>query len=388
MILWWIIYIVDGLCFFIVTLTALYMLIYTIAAQFSHHDNIPQTNKKNRFIIIIPAYKEDKVIESSVKTILAQTYPQNLFDVVVVSDHQKEITNFKLAQYPITLLNTNFEHSNKAKSLNYAMGKLPKFKIYDIVVILDADNMVETTFLEQMNRAYEASGTKVIQAHRLSKNRDTSSAILDSIFEEINNTIFRRGHVNLGLSAALIGSGVAIDFNWFRKNVKELHTSGEDKEMEALIMKDNIFIDYFDNILVFDEKTRVISDFNKQRGRWISTQTHNMLTNLPHLIPAIFTRRYDYADKIFQWMLMPRTIMMAIIVGMSLILPFIYLTLAIKWWVMFAFVLFIFALATPDYLVDKKFDKAFYEAPFIMLGALMNIIRFRRKFNHTKHSIK
>src|SRR5574344_2388962 len=266
MILWWIIYIVDGLCFFIVTLTALYMLIYTIAAQFSHHDNIPQTNKKNRFIIIIPAYKEDKVIESSVKTILAQTYPQNLFDVVVVSDHQKEITNFKLAQYPITLLNTNFEHSNKAKSLNYAMGKLPKFKIYDIVVILDADNMVETTFLEQMNRAYEASGTKVIQAHRLSKNRDTSSAILDSIFEEINNSIFRRGHVVFGISAALNGSGTVFDFQWFKDNVKKINSSAEDKQFEALIMQDHIFVDFFDNILVYDEKTRSGKDFSKQRG--------------------------------------------------------------------------------------------------------------------------
>ena len=42
-----------------------------------------------------------------------------MFDVVVVSDHQSEITNMRLAQYPITLLTPDFAESTKAKSLQY-----------------------------------------------------------------------------------------------------------------------------------------------------------------------------------------------------------------------------------------------------------------------------
>ena len=188
---WIILYIIDGLFFIAAAGTVLYMLVYAVASLFNHHSELPKPNRQNRFIILIPAYKEDAVIESSVKTILAQTYPQRLFDVVVISDHQDEMTNFKLAQYPITLLIPDFEYSTKGKSLNLAMMNLPQFKIYDIVIILDADNMVDENFLENMNKAYELAGTQAIQAHRVSKNRDTSSAILDSIFEEINNSIFQ-----------------------------------------------------------------------------------------------------------------------------------------------------------------------------------------------------
>ena len=94
-----------------------------------------------------------------------------MFDVVVISDHQSEITNFHLAQQPITLLTPNFKTSTKARSLQYAMNNIPQFKIYNIVVVLDGDNIVLPEFLEDINNAYEAAGTKAIQAHRLSKNR-------------------------------------------------------------------------------------------------------------------------------------------------------------------------------------------------------------------------
>ena len=90
----------------------------------------------------------------------------------------------------------------------------------------------------------------------------------------------------------------------------------------------------------------------------------------------MFSKRYDYADKILQWMLIPRTVLIAIIVMMSLILPFIYMTLAIKWWITFAVIIFAFALATPDYLIDKNFDKSFLKAPFLIVLGLINLLPF------------
>jgi cellulose synthase/poly-beta-1,6-N-acetylglucosamine synthase-like glycosyltransferase len=280
----------------------------------------------------------------------------------------------RLAQYPITLLTPDFAESSKAKSLQYAMLNLPQFKIYDAVIILDADNVVEPEFLEYMNDAFEIAGTKAIQPHRMPKNRDTSAARLDAIFEEINNSIFRRGHITLGLSAAINGSGMAYDFEWFKNHIMKVRTQGEDKELEAMLMREEIFVDYFDNIHVYDEKTRNTRAFNRQRGRWAATQLHSLINNIRFLPSALINRRYDQVDKILQWMLVPRTIMMGIILVMSLFLPFIYFTLVIKWWTIAAIAMFAFSLATPDYLVDKNWDKDFLYAPLVTVWGLFNII--------------
>lgn len=385
--IWNLIYYTDIILFIIVLFTVIYLLFFAIASQFVQHIRMPKTRKVSRFLILIPAYAEDEVIEETVTSILNQEYESKNYDIIVISDHMKEITNMRLSQYPITLLRPCFEESTKAQSLNFAIKNISTFKLYDMVVILDADNLVDPTFLQDINVAYQA-GSKVIQAHRVSKNRDTHSAILDATFEEINNSIFRIGHVSLGLSSALIGSGIAIDFKWFKENVGQLKTAGEDKELEALLMKQRIYVDYLDQTLVYDEKTRAKKDFNKQRRRWMNTQWQSLHANFKYLLPALITKRYDYADKIIQWMLMPRIAMMGVIGAMSLIWPFFHWSLAIKWWSVFVLVLFIFALATPNYLVDKKWEKAFLHAPILILGSLFNFIHLSRsqKFSHTQHS--
>ena len=216
---WLILFIFDWILFVIIAGTVLYMGVFAVAALFHSKPDIPKAKKMNRFVILIPAYKQDNVIEQTVLSVLSQAYPQRMFDVTVISDHQDEITNMKLAQYPITLLTPDFEESTKAKSLQYAILNLPEFKIYDAVVILDGDNIIDQDFLDQVNNAFEIAATKAIQTHRISKNRDTAAARMDAIFEEINNAIFRRGHICCGLSAALAGSGTVFDFNWFKINV-------------------------------------------------------------------------------------------------------------------------------------------------------------------------
>ena len=64
--------------------------------------------------------------------------------------------------------------------------------------------------------------------------------------------------------------------------------------------------------------------------------------------------------------------MMIIIILMGAIMPFIYFTLAVKWWILFASVLFIFALATPNYLVDDKWDRTFFMVPVILLSSVLS----------------
>jgi len=367
--------ILDGILFFFVALTVLYILFFSIASLFYHHADVGKAKRQNRFIVLIPAYKRDDVILQSVNSVLGQTYPQRQFDIVVISDHEKEMTNMRLAQLPITLLTPDFDESSKAKSLQYAILNLPQFKIYDAVLVLDADNIIEPEFLDQANDAFESAGTKAIQAHRMARNRDTSIARLDSIFEEINTSIFRRGQNAIGMSAALNGSGMIYDFEWFKSHIMKVSPQGEDKHFEAMLLRESIYIDFFDNLYIFDEKTRTTKDFNRQRARWTATQLHALINNIHNLPSAIFGHRYDYANKIIQWILIPRTIMMGIIMVMGTLMPFHHFSAAIKWWIAAATLLFAFSLATPNRFVDKNWNKDFLHVPWLILYGLANIIR-------------
>ena len=339
---WLILFIIDWLLFGIVALAVLYMLIYTIASLFYTKRDVPKTKQLNRFIILIPSYNNPGVIYT-VKSVLAQSYPMRLFDVTVISDHNDEMTNFRLAQEPVTHLIPNFEKSTKAKALQLAVNNLPQFKIYDIAIVLDGGS---------------------------SRNRDSTAARMGAVFEEINNTIFRRGHIALGLSAGICGGGYAMDFNWFKDNVFKLKTQWEVKEWESLLMRQNVFVDFFDDIFVYDEKKRTPEEFNRERLNWIKAQIHAAFKNIHYLPGALLNRRYNRIDKVVQWLLIPRMLMMAIIVGMSLILPAIYTSLVFKWWALFAITLLICAIATPDYLVDDHWESTFFKSPLVLMKSI------------------
>lgn len=372
MTLWTIFTYIDWILFILVSLTVLYLSIFAITSLFPRHSETPKAKKENRFIILIPTHKNGKSAMMTVKSVLGQSYPMRQFDITVIADKEEEMTLFHLAQQPITLLTPNFEKSSRIKLLQLAINNLPQFKIYDAVIILEAGNVVEPEFLQQINDAYESAGTKAIQTHKLSLNRDTVTARLSAVFEEINNSIFRRGHISVGLPAAMHSSGMVFDFEWFKNYLQQAKPSWADKELEAMLTRQHIYVDYFDNIFFYNEKARQADDFNRQHRSWIWAQWKTIFRNIRFLPTAILNRHYDLIDKLLQWMLLPRMIMMLIIMAMSLIIPFIYMTAALKWWALFAIVVLIFAIATPNYLVDDKWDRTFFLVPVVLLSPMLN----------------
>ena len=125
---WDIIFYTDLIFFIFVSMTVLYMGVFALASMFNRHGETPKSRKQNRFIIFIPAYKNGLATERTVQCILGQIYPQREFDVTVIADHLDEMSNFRLAQHPITLLTPNFKKHSRAKSLQLGINNLPHLK--------------------------------------------------------------------------------------------------------------------------------------------------------------------------------------------------------------------------------------------------------------------
>lgn len=391
--------IIDWILFTLLALCVCYLLLYAIASKFYRTPRFPEARTLRRFIVFFPAYKEDRVIASSVRSFLQQDYPRELFDIIVISDQMQPATNEDLRSLPIRLLTANYKDSSKAKALTMAVDSISD-EHYDIVVIMDADNLTSPDFLAEVNRAFD-SGIKSVQAHRTGKNLNTDISILDGISEEINNGIFRSGHNALGLSAALSGSGMAFETDWFRQNVRLLETAGEDKELEVLLLQQRIHTVYLPQIPIYDEKTQKEEAISNQRKRWIAAQFGILRSSLLSLPKAIGQGNPDYCDKILQWMLPPRLIQLAGVFGLTLVITIIGIwlslqgtatghewTIAVKWWILSAAQVAAMTLPIPGHLFNKQLGKAVLRIPMLALTTIGNLFKLKgayKKFIHTEH---
>lgn len=391
--------IIDWILFTLLALCVCYLLLYAIASKFYRTPRFPEARTLRRFIVFFPAYKEDRVIASSVRSFLQQDYPRELFDIIVISDQMQPATNEDLRSLPIRLLTANYKDSSKAKALTMAVDSISD-EHYDIVVIMDADNLTSPNFLAEVNRAFD-SGIKSVQAHRTGKNLNTDISILDGISEEINNGIFRSGHNALGLSAALSGSGMAFEADWFRQNVRLLETAGEDKELEVLLLQQRIHTVYLPQIPIYDEKTQKEEAISNQRKRWIAAQFGILRSSLLSLPKAIGQGNPDYCDKILQWMLPPRLIQLAGVFGLTLVITIIGIwlslqgtatghewTIAVKWWILSAAQIAAMTLPIPGHLFNKQLGKAVLRIPMLALTTIGNLFKLKgayKKFIHTEH---
>jgi len=336
-----------------------------------------------RFLILFPAYKEDLVIINAVKQFLKQDYPKELYTVIVISDHMQLETNEQLSKLPITLLQPTFEKSSKAKAMQFAIEHVNTE--FDNVVILDADNVVRPEFLSQLNvlcSVYDA-----IQCHRCAKNANNDVAVLDGASEEINNTIFRKAHNRLGLSSALIGSGMCFNYELFKENVFKLTTAGEDREMEALLLHQGVFIKYAPDIHVFDEKVSNQDNFQRQRMRWMTAQVQSLISNLPKVPQALLHGNINFVDKTIQQALIPRSILIVLIGGISVFMSIIMPDWCEKWWILFAVLALSLYISIPAALRVQSFKKVL-AIPSLVLKMLKNILHMDRKntdFIHTQH---
>lgn len=388
--IWTILHIIDITLWFIIAGSVIYVAFFAIISLFyDKEDNIAEhaaaiSNRMTRFLVLYPAYNEDRVITHAVEQFLLQNYPLDNYTLAVISDHMQPETNEFLRKLPITLLTPTFEKSSKAKAMQYAITEVNGN--FDNVVILDADNVVRPEFLSQLNilcTVYDA-----IQCHRCAKNANNDVAVLDGASEEINNTIFRKAHNRLGLSSALIGSGMCFNYNLFKENVFKLSTAGEDREMEALLLSKKVFIKYAPDIHVFDEKVSSGDNFQRQRMRWMTAQIQSLLSNLPQIPNAIIHGNINFIDKTIQQALIPRSILIVLLVGLSVLITLIAPYWCEKWWILFAVLAFSLFIAIPKEIRFNSFKKVL-SIPGLVLRMFRNILHLDHNntdFIHTDHN--
>jgi cellulose synthase/poly-beta-1,6-N-acetylglucosamine synthase-like glycosyltransferase len=375
-------------------MAVMYIFIYALAGLFYKQKPYPGNPRLRKIAVLIPGYKEDDVIIDVAQQALDQDYPSQNYDVVIIADSFQPETIHKLKALPIKVIEVKFDKSTKSKALNKAMEQLPED--YDIAVVLDADNVMATDFLRKVNATFELP-FMAVQGHRKAKNMDTSLAVLDAISEEINNHIFRKGHRVLGLSSAIIGSGMAFQYQFFKKLMSTVTAiGGFDKEIELKMLKEGYKIAYLDNAAVFDEKVQKDEVFSNQRRRWLSAQLIYFRQDFFAALKALLLKgNLDYFDKALQFIQPPRILLLGqiIVMGTFFILLNNYLqpgsSYLYIWLILMLTTITAFIFSIPGSFYNFQTLKAIGSLPkgmFLMAGSLLKIKGANKQFIHTKHT--
>lgn len=389
-----IIFFFTSIIFLYLLISTCYLLIIAIAGKSGKGKIFSTNSNKKKITILIPCYKEDHIIIDTALSASKHNYPKEFFDVVVIADKLQPATVEKLRGIPVSVLEVDVDM--KSRSVNKALQTLSADHV-DIVMILDADNIMGDDCLEKINDAFNR-GYLSVQCHRTAKNKNTPVALLDAISEEININLFRRGPAIIGLSAAPIGSGMAFDFQLIRdifSSDEILNNPGEDREIDVQLMKRKIKMEFIDDAYVLDEKVANAAVFEKQRIRWLEAQANHIRRfSYPDMKDA--PRTALYYNKYFQNLLLPRVLFL-------LLFALIFFILIIQWtfsiailfppapWWIACIILYALTLliSVPGSYYNGKTFKALLQVPilmFSMLKAVFQMKKNRKEFLHTPKS--
>lgn len=373
-----------------------YSLFFSVGGLFyKSKETINESENLFRFAVLIPGYKEDQVIVDTVKQNLKVNYPDTHFDLIVIADTFSESTLDQLHQLPIKVNEVEFEKSTKVKSLKATIKTLED--CFDYIVILDADNIMDTEFLSKIN-AYlnlNQQTAKAVQTQRWPKNSNTTLAVLDGISESINNHIYRQGADATGFSVSLSGSGMVFERRLFERLILQMESvGGFDRELEFRFLEEGVKVQYFREAKVFDQKTDNHGNFQNQRKRWISSQYVYLAKYFRKGLFALLKGNIVYFHStVWRNIQLPRLINLGMLTMLTILAiafqDFLYWHPVIWATLWSANTLAIF-LGIPKSLYNKDLLLSILMLPKIFASMFLMMFKLKganKKFIHTEHKV-
>lgn len=371
----------------------LYLFVIALCGRLIRPKKFILQEKKSRIAVLIPCIREDKVILDTAMQARTHNYPDSRFTVTVIADKLKPETLVSLREIPVEVIEVNL--NMKSRSLHAALES-PQDIDPEVVMILDADNIMAPDCLEKVNAAF-ISGCEAIQCHRTAKNKNTAVALLDAISEEININLFRRGPALAGLSAAPIGSGMAFKAGLIREIFSTqgiLENPGEDREIDMQLMRRHIKMEFLDDALVYDEKVDSAVVFEKQRVRWLEAQLGHVKRFFDSDMKAA-QKSFLFYNKFFQNLLLPRvlTLVVFLIVVAFLILQYIFRIDILEprpvvWFTMMGLYFVTLFISIPRNFYSMQTLGAVSKIPLLMFSMIRAVFKMKKKRTEFLHTPK
>ena len=255
------------------------MMLYQLVLSFfgfgkktkDYADHDPQS----RFLVLVPAHNEEKVIGDIVDNLNRMDYPRELYDFYIIADNCTDRTAEVARKMGARVIETRKETpdapTGKPIALRKALESLGDYENrYDLMMIFDADNLMDTNMFREVNSQYLDKGKPdFIQCYLGAKNKKGIVAWFYYTGYTLTNRFFDLAKHRLGLNCAIGGTGFAM-------STRYLHERGgwttmsltEDFEIQVEATLEGRRILWNHVTRVYDEKPTSLRASIRQKIRW------------------------------------------------------------------------------------------------------------------------
>jgi len=236
-----------------------------------------------RFAILIAARNEELVVGPLINSLLTQEYPEELYDIWVIPNNCTDNTALAARNFGARVLECTVPVKSKGEVLRFAYNRL-RGRRYDAWLVFDADNVVDSRFLAEMNNA-RLAGVQAAQGYRDSKNPyDTAVSCCSSIYYWMMDRFHNGGKAGMGVSAMIGGTGFMVTQKLLDKlGGWRTGTISEDLELTAQTVLAGEKVAYVPKAVTYDEQPLTWEQSVKQRRRWSSGTLQVAQRYLPDL---------------------------------------------------------------------------------------------------------
>jgi len=242
--------------------------------------------KRPKVSVLVPLFREDKVIPALLKALGALTYPKELLDVKILLEAQDDITRAALNRTPLphwaqVLTVPADTLQTKPRAMNYALP----FCTGSIVGIYDAEDRPDPDQICKITAHFMAAPANIAAVQCNLDFYNTEANWLSRCFTIEYSAWFRvimHGMQRLGLPLPLGGTSVFMR----RKALEKLggwdaHNVTEDADLGMRLARFGYRCEMVDST-TWEEANKVPVGWVKQRSRWIKGFIITWLTQMRH----------------------------------------------------------------------------------------------------------
>ena len=263
-------YIIQQALIWIVTIYWLYQFIISLCSFVKIKEKPLKEDKQHRFMTIIPAHNEEKVVVNLIESLKKLDYPKDLYDIYVIADNCTDKTA-EVAKKAGAIVYERFDEAHKTKghALQWFLAqKIEENAPYDAFCIFDADNIVDENFLKVMNKKL-CQGEEVVQGYKDIKNPSDSWVSAGyAIFYWTMHRFYHLARYNIGLSPLMNGTGFMVKFDVIKPQGWNTKTLTEDIEFSLKRIIEGKKLGWARDAIVYDEQPVGFKQSWTQRSRW------------------------------------------------------------------------------------------------------------------------